>query len=147
MARIVFDLPPHFGFSTEIQVYIGHINHGGHLDNARLLSLVSEARVRFFAYLGHTEMNVGGLPIVVADMLVQYRSEAFYGETLRIAMTATELGRCNFDLVWCVSEVQTGREVARGKSGIVFMDPATRRAAPMPDAVRQQFQTLQASPS
>lgn len=142
MARIVLDLPQHFSFSTEVQVYISHINHGGHLDNARLLSLVSEARVRFFDTLGHTEMNVGGLPIVVADMLVQYRSEAFYGDILRIAMTATDLGRCNFDLVWCITQARAGHEIARGKSGMVFVDPTTRRAAPMPEAVRQQFVAL-----
>ena len=52
MARVVFDLPPHFGFSTELQIYISHVNQGGHLDNAQLLSLVSEARVRFFKSLG-----------------------------------------------------------------------------------------------
>ena len=46
MARIVFDLPAHFVFSTEMQIYISHVNQGGHLDNAQLLSLVSEARVR-----------------------------------------------------------------------------------------------------
>ena len=34
MARILFDLPERFGFTTELQVYISHVNYGGHLDNA-----------------------------------------------------------------------------------------------------------------
>jgi AraC-like DNA-binding protein len=41
MARIVFDLPARFGFATELQIYISHVNQDGHLDNAQLLSLVS----------------------------------------------------------------------------------------------------------
>lgn len=142
MARIVFDLPPHFGFDTEVQVYINHVNYGGHLDNALLLTLVSEARVRFFRALGYAENDVGGLPIVVGDVLAQYRSEAFYGEQLRIAMQPTDLSRCAFDLAWRVTESSQGREVARGKHGIVFTDPATHRAASIPQAVRAQLLAL-----
>ncbi|HRB11271.1 MAG TPA: thioesterase, partial [Ottowia sp.] len=26
MTRIVFDLPPHFGFATDLQIYISHVN-------------------------------------------------------------------------------------------------------------------------
>ena len=55
MSRIHFELPEHFTFCTELQVYIGHVNQGGHLDHAQLLTLVSEARVRFFQALGYLE--------------------------------------------------------------------------------------------
>ena len=54
MARIKIDLPESFTFSTEIPIYIGHINYGHHLDNAALISLVSEARVR---YLGEEPLS------------------------------------------------------------------------------------------
>lgn len=137
MARIVFDLPAHFGFSTELQVYISHVNQGGHLDNAQLLSLVSEARVRFFKSLGYTEADVAGLATVVGDMLAQYKSEAFHGETLRVQMTPQDFNRYGFDLVFCLTEKNQGREVARGKTGIVFIDRAARKPAPIPEPVRQ----------
>lgn len=139
MARIVFELPGRFGFVTELQVYISHVNQGGHLDNAQLLSLVSEARVRFFQALGYHEGDVGGAPIVVGDMLAQYKSEAFHGETLRVQMQPMDFNRYGFDLVFCLTEKATGREVARGKSGIVFTDRQTHRAAPIPEAVHQQL--------
>ena len=142
MARIVFDLPPHFGFDTEVQVYINHVNYGGHLDNALLLTLVSEARVRFFQSLGYHESNVQGLSLVVGDMQAQYLSEAFHGETLRIDVAPRELRRCALELVWRVSEASQGREVARGKTGLVFIDPASKRAATIPDAVRAQLLAL-----
>ena len=136
MARIVFDLPAQFGFATEVQVYISHVNQGGHLDNAQLLSLVSEARVRFFRSLGYAEADVAGLSTVVGDVLAQYKSEAFHGETLRIQMTPQDFNRYGFDLVFRMTEKSQGREVARGKTGIVFIDRAQRRPAPIPEAVR-----------
>ncbi len=47
MPRIQIDLPENFAFSTEIPLYLSHMNYAGHLDNAALLSVVSEARARF----------------------------------------------------------------------------------------------------
>ena len=137
MARIVFDLPAHFGFATELQIYISHVNQGGHLDNAQLLTLVSEARLRFFRSLGYRESNIDGLGIVVGDIVAQYRSEAFHGETLCVRMLPDDFNRYGFDLVFCMTETTSGREVARGKIGIVFIGKADRKVAPIPESIRQ----------
>ena len=136
MARVLIDLPEHFVFTTELPIYIGHINYGHHLDNAALLSLVSEARVRFFGSLGYTELDVEGVGIVVADAAVQYKSEAFHGETLVFAMTPAEFNKYGCDLVWRVTDKASGREVARGKSGILFFDYQARRPVGVPDGFR-----------
>ena len=132
MARLQFDLPASFRFSTEIQIYISHVNQGGHLDNAQLLTLVSEARVRFFKSFGYTENGVCGHPIVVGDILAQYKSEAFHGETMCIAMQPTDFNKYGFDLAFRMSDKDSGREVARGKTGIVFVWPNEKRVAPIP---------------
>lgn len=144
MARIQIRLPPHFAFSTEITLYQSHLNYGGHLDNALLLTLVSEARVRFFKSLGYTELNVDGVGILVSDAALQYRSEAFHGEVMVLRMGATDLGRKGFDMVWSMSERSTQREVARGKTGIVFFDYKTRKVVPMPSAFRDKLARFQA---
>lgn len=137
MARIEITLPEHFQFSTEVLLYIGHINYGGHLDNALLLSLVSEARLRYFKSLGYTELDVEGVGIVVADAAVQYRSEAFHGETMIVQMTAADFGSKGCDLVWRISEKDSGREVAHGKTGIVFFDYESRKAMHVPVGFRR----------
>jgi acyl-CoA thioester hydrolase len=142
MARVQIRLPDRVAFSTNITLYQSHLNYGGHLDNALLLTLVSEARVRFFKSLGYTELDVEGVGIVVADAALQYRSEAFHGEVMVIRLAATDLGRNGFDMVWSMNEQSTQREVARGKTGIVFFDYATRKVAPMPDAFRETIVSL-----
>jgi len=139
LARIQIELPERFVFSTALTIYINHINYGNHLDNSALLSLVSEARVRFFKSLGYSELDVEGLGIIVADAAVQYRSEAFHGEVLRFEMTAHDFNKYGCDLVWRASEQDSGREVARGKTGIVFFDYAARQPAAVPAAFRERF--------
>ena len=132
MPRIQFEVPDRFAFSTEIQIYISHVNQGGHLDNAQLLTLVSEARVRFFNSLGYQESDVTGCAIVVGDIVAQYKSEGFHGETMCVSMTPHDFNRYGFDLVFQMKDKATGREVARGKIGIVFIDQSSRKVTPIP---------------
>lgn len=132
MPRIRIDLPERFIFSTDIPIYIGHINYGHHLDNAVLLSLVSEARVRFFKSLGYTEMDVEGVGIIVADAAVQYLSESFHGDVLVFEMTPTDFNKYGCDLVYRVREKSSGRNVACGKTGILFFDYAQKKPVAVP---------------
>jgi len=132
MPRIQIDLPEQFVYSTEITLYLSHMNYAGHLDNALLLSLVSEARARFFMALGYTELDVDGVGIIVADAAVQYKSEAFHREVMVIGMSAADFGSKGCDLLWCMREKDSQREVARGKTGIVFFDYGARQVAPIP---------------
>lgn len=132
MPRVTIDLPERFTFTTDIPIYIGHINYGNHLDNAQLIALVSEARVRFFKSLGYSELNIEGVGIVVADVAAQYRSEAFHGETLRVDMAACDFNKYGCDLAWRLSNAASGREVARGKHGIMFFDYLVRKPVGVP---------------
>lgn len=134
MPRIRIDLPEHFPFSTELPIHSSHINEAGHLDNAQMLALVSEARQRFFRALGYTQTDVEGLGTVVADAAIQYLSEAFEGETLVFDMTASDFNKYGCDLVYRVRDKLSERDVARGKVGIVFFDYGQRKVATAPPA-------------
>lgn len=132
MARLNIELPERFLFSTELDVHAGHINGGGHLDNAQLLVLVSEARRRFFQHLGYGEADVEGHSTTVTDAAVVYRSEAFAGDVLIFRIAVRDPNKYGCDLVWQVTERTTGREVARGKTGFVFLQTGARTVAPVP---------------
>lgn len=80
---------------------------------------------------------MAGLATVVGDMVAQYKSEAFHGETLRVEMAPQDFNRYGFDLVFRMTEKTQCREIARGKTGIVFIDRAARKPAPIPESVRQ----------
>ena len=121
MARIRIELPDRFAFSTDIPLLMSHINYGNHLDNAQLLGIVSEARVRFLKSMGYSELDIEGLGIIVADAALQYRSEAFHGETMRVELGVADFHEHGCDLVWRMAEAASGREVARGKASSVVV--------------------------
>jgi len=139
MARVKIELPERFAFSTELPVLIGHINYGQHLDNVALLSLASEARVRFLSSMGYTELDVEGVGIILADAAVRYRSEARHGESLIFEMAAGDFHPTGCDLVWRANEKLSGRSVAEGRLGVRFFDYAKRAVAPVPAGFRQRF--------
>ena len=140
MPRIQLSPAASYPFATEMQIYISHVNQGGHLDNAQLLTLASEARVRFFKALGYFESGVEGALIVVADIVAQYKSEGFHGETMRVEMNPADFNKYGFDLQFRMSEVTTSREVALGKIGIVFIRREDRKITPVPPAFLAQVE-------
>lgn len=142
MPRVHIDLPESLPFSTELTVYVSHINEAGHVDNAQLLTLVSEARQRFFGAMHYTQVDVEGLGIVVTDAAIQYQSEAFHGETLVIDMGASDFGKYGCDLAYRIREKSTARDVARGKTGIVFFDYSIRKIAHVPAPFLQRVAAL-----
>jgi len=142
MPRIQLVPAPRYPFVTEIQIYISHVNQGGHLDNAQLLTLVSEARVRFFKSLGYVESAVEGILTVVGDIVAQYQSEGFHGETMRVEMLPADFNKYGFDLQFRMSEKASGREVALGKIGIVFITREHRKVALVPAAFRTRVDQL-----
>lgn len=139
MARIFIDLPERFSFSTEIPLYYLHINAAGHLDNAMLLTLVSEARARFFIASGYRQEDVEGLATLTGDLAVQYLSEAHYGDVMVVEMGARDFNRHGCDLVFRMSDKASGREVARGKLGLVFYDKLAKKVALVPPAFKARL--------
>lgn len=145
MPRIQLTPATRYPFATDIQIYISHVNQGGHLDNAQLLTLVSEARVRFFKALGYFESGVEGALIVVGDIVAQYKSEGFHGETMQVEMGPADFNKYGFDLQFCMREKETHRNVALGKIGIVFITEHDRKVTPVPTAFLQRLDALQAA--
>ena len=139
MARIKLDLPEHFPFTIELQVRITDVNYGGHMGNDALLGLLHEARVWFLAHYGLSELNIFGVGLIMADSVIVYKSEAFPGEVLEIAVGVTDFNPYGCDFIYRATEKTSGREVARAKTGIVFFDYAQRAIQPVPPAFRALF--------
>jgi 4-hydroxybenzoyl-CoA thioesterase len=69
----------------------------------------------------------------MVDAAVQYKSEAFYGETMVVEMAPLNFHTKGFDLLYRMSDRDSGREVARGKSGLLFFDYTRRKVMPVPE--------------
>ena len=139
MARINIDLPDNLIFTTSIPVRINDINYGGHLGHDSLLSLTHEARVRFLKKYGFSEMNIYGKGLIISDLAIVYKSEAFYGEVLDIEVGVTDFSKYGCDFIYKISESKDSREIARAKTGMVFFDYSKRKATSVPAKFKSIF--------
>ncbi|MFW5863743.1 MAG: acyl-CoA thioesterase [Desulfohalobiaceae bacterium] len=139
MPRVKVELPKKFLFSTDIPIRITDINYGAHLGNDSLLSLLHEARVRFLEHFGLQELDIQGLGILIADAALQYKAQAFRGDVLRVEIGLDDVGRKGCDIVYFCSNLHSGQEIARAKTGIVFFDPQKQQVARIPDLFLQSL--------
>ena len=137
MPRVRLDLPDRFLFSTDVALRVSDINYGGHLGNDAVLALAQEARVRFLRSHGWSEKDVAGVGIIMTDAVVVYRSEAFHGDILTIDVAVEDLQQLGCDFLFRMVNKDSGREVARVKTGIAFFDYTRHRPAPVPDIFRE----------
>lgn len=134
MARIKLSLPEQYAFSTELEISIGLINYGAHLGNDSALTLLHEARMRFLQSLGFSEKDVGGCGLVVADAVLVYKSQAYWGERLQVDVATEDFNTYGCDLFYRVHRGGEGRDVLHAKTGIVFFDYAANKPVNTPEA-------------
>ena len=137
MARLQIDFPDPPLFDYQIPVRITDLNYGRHLGHDTLVSLLHEARARFFSASGMAEDDVDGLGVILTELRVSYRAQAFFGQTLRIEIACGEIGSRGCDLRYRLSDRETGRLVALASTGILFFDYASERVAAMPERFRR----------
>ncbi|WP_210513655.1 thioesterase family protein [Hymenobacter terricola] len=139
MARVKVTLPDTFSFSTEVPVRITDLNYGGHLGNDALLSILHEARVHFLRAIGLPDEfdSVTKLGLIMVDVAVEFKSEAFHGDMLRIDIAATDANKYGFDVVYHVHKA--GKEVARAKTGMLCFDYNTHKLRQLPEELVAQL--------
>lgn len=141
MTRITLALPSNFIFNTKLTVRVSDINYGGHVGNDTILALMQDARVIFYRHLGFAgEISFDGtVDQIIADAVVVYKSESFLGDQLSVEIAVTDFNKYGFDMFYLITNLTTGKETARGKTGIVCFDYEKRKVAPIPTILLEKL--------
>lgn len=142
MPRIRIELPERFSFSTRIPLRITDLNYGGHVGNDTILSLIHEARVQYLQSLGYTELDLGGVSLIMADVGIEYKLELFRESELIVEVTAGDFTRMGFDLYYRMSVNVSGtfKEAVRAKTGMVCFDYTARKVVGLPADVKAKME-------
>jgi len=133
VARVTLELPDEFTFSTRLDVRVTEINYGNHVGNDRMVSLLHEARLRFLREHGFGEFNIGGIGLMVSDLVVCFTAESFVGDMLTFHVGVTDFNKYGCDFIYRVeNEAQDNKLVVQAKTGIVFFDYDERKIARVP---------------
>lgn len=139
MARIKLVLSKKFNFSTLIDVRITDINYGGHLGNDSILGIIHEARIRLLADKSFSESDIDGIGILMTDAVIQYSSEGFYGDKLRIDVAVDEITNSGCDIYYKIINAINEKEIAKAKTNIVFFDYTDKKIVRVPKVFLETF--------
>ncbi len=138
MARVEISLPERFAFETYIEIQITQINLANHLGNHDLVGILNEARTRYFHSIDYRQTTGRGM--INADLAVVYKSEAKYGETLKVEIATTDFQKYGCDFVYRVTNKATGRLVAEAKTAMLMFDYGTGTLSEVSDNFKSMFQ-------
>jgi acyl-CoA thioester hydrolase len=128
---------PEYKFTTPVAVRYADIDAQGHVNHARYLTFMEEARMRYVQALGlwtdSHDFNAVGQ--IVAEAGCTYLQPVFLGQTVDVAVRVARLGTKSMELDYQLSVA--GQVVARGRTVQVAYDYAVRRSIPLPAAWRQ----------
>jgi len=139
MSRIKIIPPKKFDYSTDISLRVSDINYGGHLGHDAILTLAHEARVRLFTSHGFSELNAFGPAIILSDAAIYYRSEGFYGDVITVEIAVCDYLKYGCDLVYRMTNKESGKVVAILKTGIVFIYYEKHEVAHVPKEFKRLF--------
>lgn len=121
-------------FTTSLSVRIYDLNYGNHLGNDSLLSLVHEARVRFLKQMNFTELNIDGIGILITNLVVNYKAEAFYGDEIQVDVEVGDISKIGFDLHYELKLKYTEKEIAKVLTTCTCFDYKNSKVARVPQS-------------
>lgn len=135
MTRKAISLPSRFIFASDYRVLYSDVNSANHLGADRVLPIAMETQLRFIKHLGYdnaTAFEDAGL--IMAYSEVQYLAEAEYGDALNVELAVDNLLEKSFQLVYRISNLSRGCEMARVATTLLFFDYQKKCVIPVPES-------------
>ena len=138
MSRTKIELPPQFPFTASFAVRITDINYGNHVGNDSILSLLHEARMQYLQHYGFSEMNFGGVGMIMRDVMIEFKKEIFYGDQLLIGVVAAGFTNVSFDLYYKVEKKNEQQPIllVAARTGMVCYDYSRDKIVAVPETAR-----------
>lgn len=110
----------------------------GHVNNARIVTLVEEARINWL--VGMRGRDSIGAPKLVAHMDIDYKKSVEYGPELEIVVGISRVGNTSFTIN--SRGYQDGALCFEANNVMVTVDPEARRPAPISEADKEYLRTF-----
>jgi acyl-CoA thioester hydrolase len=138
MARVKLEIPENIIATVTIPVRITDINYGNHLGNDAFVSIIHEARMQWLQQYGYTELNIEGAGLILADLVLEFKSESFYGDYIEIAIAAGEISKVSFELYYHLCTKRNDKTIilALAKTGMVCYDYTAKKVIVIPEELQ-----------
>jgi acyl-CoA thioester hydrolase len=133
-----------YHFSYPIEVRYGDLDPQGHVNNAKYLTYMEQARVGYIRNLGvwkgDSFIDIG---IILADARVTFHKPITLGMDVRVAVRVSKLGNKSLTMEYRLENGAGGERLASGFSVLVAYDYRSDQTIPVPADWRQAILELE----
>jgi acyl-CoA thioester hydrolase len=133
-----------YHFSYPIEVRYGDLDPQGHVNNAKYLTYMEQARVAYIRRLGiwkgDSFLDIG---IILAEARVSFHKAITLGMDVRVAVRVSKLGHKSLTMEYQLENGPGGEQLASGDSVLVAYDYRSGQTIPVPDDWRQLILELE----
>lgn len=116
-----------------------HLDGYGHVNNARYLEFLEEARWAFMEKQGLIE-QLGGIILIVARADIRYRRPAVEGDVLQFECRLKDIGRRHMVLAQTILLLE-GKRAVEAEITLIPVSTETRRTAVLPASLTDTLKT------
>jgi acyl-CoA thioester hydrolase len=128
-------------FHVEIEIRYSDLDPNEHVNHARYLIYLEEARLAFRRLLNDEYGLPEDVTWPIAELTIRYLRSATYPGSVTVELAPIDVGRTSFTLGYGVSDRDGCVAIAMNRS--VCVDRATGRKVPIPQAVAARLRLLQ----
>jgi acyl-CoA thioester hydrolase len=133
-----------FRFYHPIEVRYGDLDPQGHVNNARFLTYLEQARVSYVKHLGlwdgRTFFSIG---FILADIHLTFRAPILFGQPVRVGVRVARLGNKSLTMEYQMEEAVSGQVFATGSTVLVTYNYHTESTIPIPDNWRKTISAFE----
>ena len=138
MARIKIDIPDKIIGTFFIPVRIADINYGNHVGNDAFVSIIHEARIQWLKQYDYTELKIEGIGLIMSDLVLEFKSESFYGDVVEVKLGVADITRVGFDLYYQLFAKRDNENIliANAKTGMVCYNYEAKKVSSIPEKLK-----------
>lgn len=140
-----------YRFYCPIQVRYADIDPQWHVNNARFMTFLEQARTTYLIerglFDGRSFFDIG---VILADLHISYLAPISLGQPIRVGMRITRLGVKSIDIDYQIEDSTTGAVMACATTVVVAYDYHAGASRPVPDLWRERisvFESIEPGPT
>jgi acyl-CoA thioester hydrolase len=135
---------PGYHFYYPVEIRFSDLDPLGHVNNARYLTYLEQARIAYFQHLGlWTGVSFIDIGIILADVQITFRAPILYQQKVQAGVRVARLGNKSLTMEYCLEEQANGFELATASTVLVSYDYRTNSSIPIPDSWRSRMEEFE----
>jgi acyl-CoA thioester hydrolase len=127
-----------YRFYAPILVRYGDLDPQGHVNNAKYLTYIEQARIQYLRHLGlwrgGSFLEIG---VILAEIKLTFHASIQFGQQIQAGVKVTRLGNKSLNMEHSIEETDTGQQLASGSSVLVTYDYQTASSILIPQEWRR----------